>query len=133
MIVAFPGHKHLFFIQTRKHPCCSENSLDITDIFLDSICWDCYGLTNFLGACFNCNVSRSVNYYMDLTRVNCEQQRQTPTRDEAQMSLSTFSKTSPTGLDKHNVKHKKCEYVLTHKFKHMLWVLKRTVSLKRFF
>ena len=26
-----------------------------------------------------------------------------------------------------------CDYFLTHKFKHVFWVLKRTVSLRRFF
>ena len=40
-----------------------------------------------------------------------------------------------TGLDKQNNPAKNCDFFLTgtHKFKNMFWVIKRTVSLKRFF
>ena len=40
---------------------------------------------------------------------------------------------STTGLDKKNVSALNCRYFLTHQFKHMFWVLKRTVSLRRSF
>ena len=37
------------------------------------------------------------------------------------------------GLDKQNFSAQNCKYFLTHKFKHMFWVLKRTVSVRWFF
>ena len=37
------------------------------------------------------------------------------------------------GLDKQKISAYKCKYFLTHQFEHMLWVLKRTVSSRRFF
>ena len=39
----------------------------------------------------------------------------------------------PTGLDKQKFSAKNCKYFLTHQFKHLFWVLKGTVSLRRFF
>ena len=36
------------------------------------------------------------------------------------------------GLDKQNFSVYNCKYFLTHRFKHMFWVLKRIVSLRRF-
>ena len=38
-----------------------------------------------------------------------------------------------TRLYKQNFSVYNCEYFLTHHFRHMFWVLKRTVSLRRFF
>ena len=38
-----------------------------------------------------------------------------------------------TGLDKQKFSAYNCKYFLTHNFSHMFWVLKRTVSLRRFF
>ena len=37
------------------------------------------------------------------------------------------------GLDKQNFWTLNCNYFLTKQFKHVFWVLKRTVSLRRFF
>ena len=37
------------------------------------------------------------------------------------------------GPDKDSLCSKNCNYFLTHQFKHVFWVLKRTVSLRRFF
>ena len=35
--------------------------------------------------------------------------------------------------DKESLRALNCDYFLTHKFKHVFWVLKRTISLRRFF
>ena len=37
------------------------------------------------------------------------------------------------GVNKKNFLAQNCEYCLTHQIKHLFWVLKRTVSLRRFF
>ena len=37
------------------------------------------------------------------------------------------------GLDRYNFSAYICKYFLIHQFQHMFWVLKRTVSLRRFF
>ena len=42
-------------------------------------------------------------------------------------------KGSDTGLDKETFSVYNCKYFLTHNFKHMFWMLKRTVSMRQFF
>ena len=47
--------------------------------------------------------------------------------------MKTKSFLISNGLDKPKFWSQNCEYLLTHQFKHLFWVLKRTISLRRFF
>ena len=47
--------------------------------------------------------------------------------------LGTPLSTPSSNTDKHTFSPENCKYFLTPQFRHMFWVLKRTIALTRFF